>query len=231
MKFPTRSRFYTSKTAQDAYIRYVDFIINRYKDSSAIFSWEICNEPQYDCVQDCDTSIITAWATNVSQHTKSKDPNHLVSLGDEGWFAQPFPTPEGTNQYPYKGAKGIDFVKNLAIPDIDFGTFHMYPDQWKINNGWGNEYIKEHTEAGKKVGKPVILEEYGVTDPNQRRQTMQEWQKPITTEGLAGDLFWQFKETLACTQPIDFYGVQYDESNGNDWDEIVAKHVQAVSTG
>lgn len=227
-KIADKKAFYTSSTAQDAYINYVDFIVNRYKDSPAIFSWEICNEPQFDCEGDCDTSIITKWATDMSKHIKSKDPRHLVSLGDEGWFAN-YQAPEGANTYPYKGPKGIDFSTNLAIPDIDFGTFHMYPDAWEIDNEWGNTYIKEHAEVGKKLGKPVILEEYGVKDPNQRIENMQKWQDTIMTSDLAGDLFWQFNETLVGTTPVDFYVVTYDESQGSDWDEIVAKHIKAVS--
>ena len=224
-----KKAFYTSSASQTAYLKYVDFIVNRYKTSPAIFSWEICNEPQYDCVENCDTTIITQWATNVSKHIKSQDPNHLVSLGDEGWFAPPYTAPQNANQYPYKGPKGIDFAKNLAIPDIDFGTFHMYPDQWKIDNEWGNTYIKEHAKVGKDLGKPVILEEYGVTDPKERVKTMQKWQNTIVTEGLAGDLFWQFSETLKDTQPVDFYGITYDQTAGSDYDEIVLKHVKAVS--
>ena len=105
----------------------------------------------------------------------------------------------------------------------------MYPDQWKIDNEWGNTYIQEHAKVGKELGKPVILEEYGVTDPKERVKTMQKWQDTIVTEGLAGDLFWQFSETLKDTQPIDFYGVTYDQTAGSAYDEIVLKHVKAVS--
>jgi mannan endo-1,4-beta-mannosidase len=28
--------------------------------------------------------------------------------------------------YPYTNTEGNDFAKNLAAPDIDFGTFHLY---------------------------------------------------------------------------------------------------------
>ncbi|KAK9482852.1 glycoside hydrolase superfamily, partial [Lipomyces starkeyi] len=51
--------FFTSKAAQAAYRNYVEFIVKRYKSSSAIFAWELCNEPR---CQGCDPSVIYGWA-------------------------------------------------------------------------------------------------------------------------------------------------------------------------
>ena len=148
----TPTSFFTDNASQTAYLAYVDFIINRYKDSPAIFSWEICNEPH---CPGCDTSIITNWAKSVSAHIKGLDPKHLVSLGDEGWFAPPQPVPAGANNAPYTGAQGVNFTANLALPDIDFGTFHMYPvESDSETQDWGNTYIQEHADVGKMLGKP-----------------------------------------------------------------------------
>lgn len=46
----------------------------------------------------------------------------MVAVGDEGFGLI------GENSYPYGTSEGLDFAKNLAIPDIDLGTFHFYPD-------------------------------------------------------------------------------------------------------
>ena len=46
----------------------------------------------------------------------------MITLGDEG-FGLP-----GDTTYPYQYTEGTDFVKNLGIKNLDFGTFHMYPD-------------------------------------------------------------------------------------------------------
>ncbi|KAL9618953.1 MAG: hypothetical protein Q9204_008347, partial [Flavoplaca sp. TL-2023a] len=98
----TKTSFYTDADSQKAYLAYVQFIVNRYKASPAIFSWELCNEPR---CEGCDTSIITTWATKVSRSIKKIDSRHLVSLGDEGWFAPPQKAPAGANTYPYSGAE------------------------------------------------------------------------------------------------------------------------------
>lgn len=32
----------------------------------------------------------------------------------------------GSSDYPYQTTEGNDFALNLAIPDVDFGTLHLY---------------------------------------------------------------------------------------------------------
>lgn len=104
--------FYTNAAAQTAYRNYVEFVVNRYKNSSAIFSWELCNEPR---CRGCDSSVIYDWATTTSQFIKSLDGTHLVTLGDEGWLC------EGDGTYAYSCGEGVDFAKNLGIETLDYG--------------------------------------------------------------------------------------------------------------
>lgn len=33
---------------------------------------------------------------------------------------------KGASDYPYTTSEGNDFALNLAIPDVDFGTLHLY---------------------------------------------------------------------------------------------------------
>lgn len=54
----------------------------------------------------------------------------------------------------------------------------MYPDQWGYNHSWGNAWIKEHATVGAKVGKPVVLEEYGAQGPN-TTTVEQQWQTTV----------------------------------------------------
>lgn len=60
----------------------------------------------------------------------------MVTLGDEGWLY-----PEngyGDESYAYSGAEGVDFVANLKIPTLDYGTFHLYPNSWGYDYTWGS---------------------------------------------------------------------------------------------
>ena len=114
--------WYTNTKAQDQYRKYIAAVVSRYKDSSAVFAWELANEPR---CKGCSTDVIFKWATDTSAYVRSLDPDHMITLGDEG-FGLP-----GDTSYPYQTSEGVDFVKNLGVKDLDFGTFHMYPENCK----------------------------------------------------------------------------------------------------
>ncbi|KAI4286380.1 MAG: hypothetical protein L6R35_004364 [Caloplaca aegaea] len=210
----THNGFYTNAAAQAAYKNYIKFIVTRYKHSTAVFSWELCNEPR---CPGCDTAIITKWAADTSAYIKSLDATHLVSLGDDGWFgpASSSYLPNNDGSYAYSGYEGVDFEKNLAIRTLDFGTVHMYPDQWGYNYSWGSTWIAQHNAVGKKLGKPVLLEEYAVPDGVDRVAIARPWQETVLHKtSIAGDLMWQFGTQFPSgTKPLDHYAVYWDTSD------------------
>lgn len=223
--------FYYNPKIVSAFKNYVKTIVTRYKNSPAVFAWELANEPR--CGADstrnlprspsgCNTTVLTNWANDISTYIKSLDRNHLVTLGDEGFFLDPSNT---DGDWAYTGADGVDFVSNLKLKHLDFGTFHLYPDwcvflvyknfnerkltsssceRWSKTVDWANQYVKDHATAQRTVGKPVIMEEYGwlsvagrlqnlgTTSNYTRVEVEGGWQKIAVEEKLAGDLFWQF---------------------------------------
>jgi mannan endo-1,4-beta-mannosidase len=134
--------------------------------------------------------VVTNWATQISQYIKSIDPDHLVTLGDEGWLAPKDGFGDGS--YAYGGGEGVDFEANLNITTLDYGVFHLYPNSWGYNYTWGVEWIQQHDAIGKAAGKPVILEEYGTPFPSNHTQTEAPWQDAVLKSGLAADQIWQF---------------------------------------
>lgn len=210
--------FYTDADAQQAYQNYIEFIVNRYKSSSAIFSWELCNEPR--CAG-CETSIIYDWASSTSAYIKSLDSDHMVALGDEGWLCG-----GGDGSYAYSCAEGVDFQKNLGISTLDYGTFHLYPDQWGYNYSWGNTWITEHDAIGALLGKPVVAEEYGAQGPNMTA-VEQQWQTTIVNDTeIAYDSFWQFGTTLPSgTNDSDVYTIYHGTEQ---YHVLVIDHVAAM---
>ncbi|KAK3670156.1 hypothetical protein LTR78_010003 [Recurvomyces mirabilis] len=181
--------WYTDTQSQQVYRDYIKLLVNRYKCSSAIFAWELGNEPR---CHGCPTSVIYNWATGVSEYIKSLDSKHMVTLGDEGWFAPPDNIGDGS--YAYSGAEGVDFSLNLGIKTLDYGTFHLYPDSWGYNETWGSTWIVEHDAVGAKYNKPVVLEEYGfATVPGNHTAVEEPWQQTLLLNtSIAMDQFWQF---------------------------------------
>ncbi|KAL8994714.1 MAG: hypothetical protein Q9188_006992 [Gyalolechia gomerana] len=222
----THNSFFTNAAAQAAYKNYIKFIVQRYKSSTAVFSWELCNEPR---CSGCNPSIITKWASDTSAYIKSLDNRHMVSLGDEGWLASTssyLPNTDGS--YAYSGYEGVDFEKNLAIPTIDYGTFHLYADQWGYNYTWANTWIQQHNAVGQKLGKPVLFEEYAVPDGEDRLGIEGKWQDTVIGKtSVAGDMMWQFGTKFPSgVNPYDNYALYCGTS---DYKTLANDHALAMT--
>ncbi|KAI8664606.1 Mannan endo-1,4-beta-mannosidase [Fusarium keratoplasticum] len=197
--------FYRVPKIKNAYKRYVKAMVNRYKNSPAIMAWELANEPRCgaDGVRNlprsdnCTPKLLSDWVEEMSAYVKSLDPDHLVTWGGEGGFNRE------SDDWAYNGSDGGDFDHEIALPNIDFGVFHTYPDWWSKTVSWSNQWIIDHAKSGAKVGKPVVHEEYGwltpearkeyldTTRPETRLEVIGKWQK-IQVETKMPDMYWQF---------------------------------------
>ncbi|KAJ3853093.1 glycoside hydrolase superfamily, partial [Lentinula lateritia] len=86
--------FYTNATVIAAYKNYVKTFVSRYVNEPGILGWELANEPR--CLGStsatsgtCTISTISTWAAEISAFIKTIDTNHLVAIGDEGFFNDP----------------------------------------------------------------------------------------------------------------------------------------------
>ncbi|OCH95076.1 glycoside hydrolase [Obba rivulosa] len=200
--------FYTNSEVISAYQSYVKTFVSRYVDEPGILAWELANEPRCTgstgtSTGTCTTKTITQWIETMSAYIKSIDSNHLVAVGDEGFFNDP-----SSSDYPYQGGEGIDFNANLNISTIDFGTFHLYPQSWGESepSTWGSQWITDHSTSQKSANKPVIVEEFGSTSDQEDVYTA--WYSTIISTGLTGDLIWQAGSDLSNGDtPNDGYAI------------------------
>jgi mannan endo-1,4-beta-mannosidase len=133
----------------------------------------------------------------MSSFVKQLDPNHLLALGDEGFIRQGFILHRGGELYD--GGHGNDFAAILDLPEIDFGSYHFYPQNWghATDLDFGEKWIQDHADIGQRAGKPVVMEEYGlklgdatVPDAAARNEWFTRWLLTAKDSGTAGDLLW-----------------------------------------
>jgi mannan endo-1,4-beta-mannosidase len=130
-------------------------------------AWELCNEPRgIDQVE-----VFNAWIDSTAAMIKSFAPKQLVTTGSEGYTAS-------------KEYSGTDFETGHDGPNIDYTTAHIWIQNWDWYNPAKHDstypaakqkmldYLLEHAKLSKKLGKPYVLEEFGIMrdsgsfDPN-----------------------------------------------------------------
>lgn len=209
--------FFTADETRQAYRAWVEHLLSRrntlnsrpYRDDPTVLAWELANEPRcksgtaFDRAEGWDAATLTTWAREMSSYVKSLAPNHLVSVGDEGFLAS------GGEHWAYRQNDGVDHAALTALPDVDFGTFHLYPDDWSTPPGFGEKWIADHLDVARRLGKPTLLEEYGIKASRgwaERRELYGRWNDALLRGGSAG-LGWMLAG-------IDERGQRYPDYDG-----------------
>ncbi len=159
------SRFYGCEPCKTAYNQQVDLVINRtnkvtkkkYTDDPAIMAWELANEPRP--MRPYAEENYKKWIADVSGMIKSKDKNHLVTLGHEGFM----------------GTENMNLFEEIhADKNVDYVTIHIWAKNWgwfnddKVAEGFSNviekatSYLDEHLVVAEKLDKPLVIEEFGL---------------------------------------------------------------------
>ena len=190
---PYHTDFYTQTEVIKKYEDYAYNIVTRYRNSSAVFAWELANEPRANGFPagsrpNFTTEELTQWFTDRSAYIKSIDNFHMVCIGDEGYYASGY----NNTDYIYNGESGLDFNRNLQIDTIDFGTFHLYPQAWSEFpiGDWGLKWIQQHIDSQKQANKPVVMEEFGVTGYGNQTSIYPGWFHLAEQGGLGGIMPW-----------------------------------------
>nr|KYP57601.1 Mannan endo-1,4-beta-mannosidase 1 [Cajanus cajan] len=176
-----------------------------YKDDQTIFAWELMNEPRVQ--NDLSGKSFQVWVNEMAAYVKSLDSNHLLEIGLEGFYGESMPQKKRFNPAGFQS--GTDFISNNQLPQIDFATIHLYPDQWLVGfnetaqNVFGDEWVKAHIEDSSDVlGKPIVLTEFGFSSKSyeysvgKRDNYFEKLYNMIYSSAsrggpCAGGLFWQ----------------------------------------
>jgi mannan endo-1,4-beta-mannosidase len=88
-KTKSHDEFYTDNNIINIFENYTTNIVTRYVDSTAVFGWELANDPRCHSSlpsNDCTAQTVTRWHSTIAQHIAAIDPNHLIGSGNGGFF-------------------------------------------------------------------------------------------------------------------------------------------------
>jgi mannan endo-1,4-beta-mannosidase len=209
------AKFYDCQKCQEWYRGHIARLIGRvnaytglaYRDDPAIFAWELANEPR---------RYPEAWIDETAAYIKSLDPNHLVTTGLEG-------SPPG---------EGQDFRQAHDGRAIDYTTIHIWPQNW----GWydplrpetyaqaearARQYFREHAAVSAALGKPLVLEEFGLARDWEPWQDLYDPRSPTTYRDLFyGAMFEEVYVSLSTGGPAagdNFWAWAGEARPGEGW--------------
>ena len=159
------AKYASCEKAHQLFYDYVRFILGRtnrytgrkYAEDPAIMSWQIGNEPRaFDKSQ---LPAFEKWIGEAAALIRSLDKNHLISIGSEG-------------SWGCENDLGC-WERICADRNVDYCNVHLWPYNWSwvrqdhltedlpIACKNTKEYIDQHLEVCERIGKPLVMEEFG----------------------------------------------------------------------
>ncbi len=192
--------FYTDATIRQWFKNWISHLLNRvnsytgvaYKDDPTIMAWELANEPRcggsglYPASAGCNTQTLVTWANEMSHHFKTVNAHQLLAVGDEGFYCDD-PT---SSDFTINCSQGVDTKALASLPQIDYMSFHLYPEQWGKDVAFGTQWITRHFADAASINKPGLLGEYGLTDAAHRNPNYKLWTDAVFQSGGNGALYW-----------------------------------------
>ncbi|CAD7699737.1 unnamed protein product [Ostreobium quekettii] len=242
--------FFNDTSCRNLYKNHVYAVVNRrntftgrlYKDDPTIMAWELLNEPRCETwsVPQCE-AILQNWIEVMSAYVKEVDPNHLVTIGSEGFFGSSSSLAH-MNPKSWAGDMGQDFVSNNAVKGIDFSTIHVWPDHWdRHDDEFQAKWILGLADISARVlHKPMVVEEFGKKLPIDGRHldNILRLRDPVFQEtysaiekslvnGLAtgGSIFWRWDLPMFEGAGRGEYGVAPEDSTF----DLVTQHATFVN--
>ena len=202
--------FFFEQEAWHLYTAHVKAILTRqnsingrlYKDDPTIFSWELINEPR---CQGCPSFVLQTWITSMASYVKAVDKNHLVTVGEEGFFSnetpQQYANPSGSGSWA--GDQGQNFRGDHSSEYIDYAGIHMWIQNWEdATPEFAHRWLDEHIRQARQLGKPLIMSEFGAWGSSKKLIEQRDaWYKLIydilledakQAGPIQGGLFWQW---------------------------------------
>ncbi|KAJ3055426.1 hypothetical protein HK097_010520 [Rhizophlyctis rosea] len=230
---PGRAKFFNKEQCPGCftqYKNYVEYALNRvnhysgvaYKDETAIFAWELMNEPRnqdVSAVENKEGTTLRKWVDEMGAFIKSIDTNHLLGTGLEAH----------ETRLKFGGDEGNPFIYIHQSPSIDFTSAHPYTDE-----EWAGPMTLPQTldhigqvisDSHEIVKKPAFIGEFNFHAQGNATKRAEWWEAVydlIEDTDAGGSAFWWF--SYANTDPT--FGV----TNGDPILEVFVEHGNTMRT-
>jgi mannan endo-1,4-beta-mannosidase len=218
-----RTFFFTDPRPKDVYRSWVAHVLNRtntitgvrYRDDPTIFAWDLMNEPQIDAAARAadGAPLAQSWLREMASYVKSIDSRHLLTTGGDGHYG-----PEDS----------IDPAVEIALPGVDFGTWHLYPGYRGVTLADVPDLIRRHGETAARAGRPVVLQEFGYSSLNTVQPGVyRRWLQAVALDpGSTGWMFWRLVGRVQPPQNRGYPEAEaaplggFTQDNGDHYDVI-----------
>ena len=171
--------FFTDDSIKSWYKYYVksiltrvnSYTLKRYTEDDTILSFELINEASNPGFE---FTIIKHWYQEMAEYFKSIDQNHLLTTGEIGFdiTTAPYSDPDffyNSSFFLFNGRKGTSYIENSILDQIDYASYHLYPDGWGLSSLSGNTWINDHTAIAHTFDKPALVGEFGVIQEKENK--------------------------------------------------------------
>ncbi|KAH8727893.1 glycoside hydrolase superfamily [Phaeosphaeriaceae sp. PMI808] len=167
---------YNNQMAEEFYKAHIKTVMGRrntvngrlYTEDATIMTWQLANEPQasdanYDgfFLKPNPNDLLFPWVARISSYIRSLAPKQLISVGLES----------KQGEYYFKQAHNFSTV--------DYATTHCWVQNWGLYDMYDPSpanlqrakdfavaFMRNSSQWGKDIGKPVFLEEFGMARDN-----------------------------------------------------------------
>lgn len=230
----THNDFFTSDSLKQWFKFYIELLLNRtntfngikYKDDTAIFSWEIMNEAENPGK---NSNVIKNWYEEFSSFIRSIDQNHLITTGETGYDIYPHLYSDVDLMYNgsyflVNGYKGTSFYENSFLINFDYASFHSYPNGWGLSAKAGKTWIKDHYKIAEVFNKPSLLGEFGIKE--NKLSVYKNWLEDIKRSPSQSAIVWQYLHPDVIN--TDGYG--FNEFNSPELMELFQNYIMEINS-
>jgi mannan endo-1,4-beta-mannosidase len=158
--------FFASEEAMALFESHLQTVLDAIAGHRAVRVLEVMNEPRG---MDAPRRMRAALHRFVDvMRTKSEAP---ITLGSEGSTARP-------------DVAGLSFAEDHDHPAVTHTTIHLWPENWGMWEpkrdddaafeamlAWARRYVRDHAELAATLGRPLVIEELGLSRDLGRRDS------------------------------------------------------------